>query len=76
MNDEEKKSIVDLLGVALEVDPDFYEAWKANIAMAFLDTARWHCAKADRKGKPIRWSDMPAIANKAADNFLKLLMEH
>lgn len=56
----------------LKRDKDLQQAFQANIAMAFVDAARWHCAANNQKGKPIRWKDVPTIANKAADHFLDL----
>lgn len=48
---------------ALKTDPDFYQSWKANIAMAMLDAYR-------NAGEN---KDMKKIANDGADAFLKLL---
>jgi hypothetical protein len=49
----------------LQDDKSYYIAWQANIAMAFQDEMH-------RKG--YRLPDLYEIANKAADNFLELLM--
>ena len=49
----------------LKRDPAYYISWQANIAMAFQDEMHWAGYKLP---------DLHAIANRAADNFLKLLM--
>ena len=49
----------------LQNDKSYYIAWQSNIAMAFQDEMH-------RKG--YRLPDLHEIANKAADNFLKLLI--
>lgn len=56
---------------ALQSDPEYRRGWKDNIAMAFKD----ECARHKKKtGKQSLWSsEIHEIANKAAENFLKLL---
>ena len=49
--------------IALASDPDYWQSWKANIAVQFQDEfARTHLHRGVHE-----------ISNKAADNFLKLL---
>ena len=55
---------VDILRAELKKEEGTYIAWKANIAMAFYDEWRRNEKK-----------DIHKIANKAADNFLKQLIE-
>jgi hypothetical protein len=50
----------------LQDDKSYYIAWQANIAVAFQDEMQ-------RRG--YRLPDLYEIANKAADNFLELLMK-
>ena len=57
---------------ALKEDEGYYEAWKANIAMAYIDNWEWHKRKTGKK--VMSFTDRHIIANNAADYFLKLLM--
>lgn len=50
---------------SLKEDNGFYESWKANIAMSFIDNNRWAMGK----------GGIRKIANDSADYFLKLLMK-
>jgi len=61
---------VEYLSKALKEDPGYWESWKANIAMAVYDQYT------DEVSKPleeISHYDILQIANRGADNFLKLL---
>ena len=55
---------VNHLSEALKSDPGYWQAWKANIAMAFKD--EW-----DRQTDTC--IDLHKVANNAAENFLKQL---
>ena len=70
MNMENKiKEAVEILGTALKEDEDYYNSWKANIAMSFYDEV---CIN------PVRYMDennWHKIADDAADNFLNLLIK-
>jgi hypothetical protein len=56
------------LTTSLKEDKDYYRGWRDNISMAFQDELK-------RSGKRRPSSeDLRTVANKAADNFLKLLM--
>lgn len=57
---------------ALREDPDYYQAWQANIAMAFVDHYTW--AVKNEELWPTA-SDVRRIANEAAKNFLNLLIK-
>lgn len=68
------KQAMDTLTHALKTDEGYYEAWKANIAMAFKD----ECDRAfnyDKDGQPEKLKLVThSIANNAAKNFLDLLI--
>lgn len=53
---------------SLKTDKDFYDVYKANIAVCFQD--EYHRNKKRYKNR----KDIHSISNKAADSFLKLLM--
>ena len=57
----------------LKNDPGYYEAWKANIAMAYVDNYIWY--KARTKKNFINAHDRHLIANEAAEYFMKQLMD-
>ena len=61
----------EIVTTAIRTDAELYTAFQANIAMAFVDSARWNQAKKNKKGRPISWTDIREIANEAADYFLK-----
>lgn len=61
----ESKDAIDHLCNAIKTDAGYRQTWKANIAMAFQDEYRREYL---HKGV---WE----IANKAADNFLDLLIQ-
>lgn len=66
------KEAVEVLCKALKEDEDYYRSWSANIAMAFKD----EYIKAYDKS-PLTWEtdlDLHVVANNAADNFLKQLI--
>jgi len=73
-NSKELENAVAVLCKELDSDESYYISWKANIAMAFKD--EFH----RKAGKPVEMvfvnaDDVHEIANQAADNFLKLLIE-
>lgn len=51
---------------SLKEDEGYRISWHANISMAFQDQAHWDKRTWDR-------TELHETANKAADNFLKLL---
>jgi hypothetical protein len=58
----EVEKAVNTLVQALKIDKDYYNAWKANIAMSFYDSWVNHPAL-----------DLHSISNAAADSFLQNL---
>ena len=62
---------VKTLTTAFENDPDFRYAYQANIAMAFVDEARWHQERTGKKH--LSRQEIHTIANVAADRFLTML---
>lgn len=52
----------------LRRDKSLYQSYKANIAMAYYDCARWEGSRDSLK-------KIHTIGNRAADHFLKLLLE-
>jgi len=67
-----KKAIKHLTNV-LKKDQGYYEGWKANIAMAYIDCERWYREKNGKAGKYLNYTDRHTIANDAAEHFIKLL---
>ena len=65
------KSTIKNLVEAFKDDPGYLESWKANIAMAFYD----EYYRFKKKRSYISGVDLHGIANRAAENFLKLLMK-
>lgn len=57
---------------ALREQPDYYQAWQSNIAMAFKDQFYWTVR--DKVGNDL-YVELHEIANKAAQNFLNLLIK-
>ena len=57
----------------LKNDPELFRAYKDNIAMAFKDT--YHNYKKASRAKYLNKTDIHAIANNAAINFLNLLIK-
>lgn len=66
MNNITTKEAVEKLCKELKEDESYYDSWQANIAMAFLDTFN--------EEHPQKLSSIHAIANNAADRFLKQLI--
>ena len=64
------KNEMDIICRALQDDSEYWETWKANIAMAFQDQWQWTI---NEEGLPCTSDQIHALANKAADNFLKML---
>mgnify|MGYP000864030102 CR=1 FL=1 len=62
------KEAVETLCAALKEDADYYYGWQSNIAMAFIDKVYMNPTKYMDENN---WEE---IANKAADNFLKQLI--
>lgn len=58
---------------ALRTDESYRIAWKANIAMAFVDNSDWYKKRKNKKSLSRR--DIWEIANLAADYFLGQLTE-
>lgn len=56
----------------LKGDSSYFETWKANIAMAFVDEYDRHIEK---HGQCTNRADVHGIANNAAGNFLNTLMK-
>lgn len=52
-------------------DKELWEAWKANIAMAYKDNYHWYMKR--KKKKVANSEDRHAIANESAEYLLKLL---
>jgi len=65
-NKTQMEKAINTLTRALRKDPGFRIGWKANIAMAFVDTY------GQQKGRTGRVK-VHKIANDAAEHFLKLL---
>ena len=68
-----KKEIIKELVKNLKEDKDYYQSWKANIAMAFYDNYMWYKKKTNKK--TISKKDIPIIANNSAKSFLDLLIK-
>jgi len=56
---------------SLATDPDYRNAWKANIAMSFKDVYKRQ--RKQNKKKYLNSGDIHEIANKAAIEFLAIL---
>jgi hypothetical protein len=61
--------MIEELVEALKNDKEFYDVYKANIAMAFIDEYG-RCEKRYKNRE-----DIHRISNRAAENFLNLLMK-
>lgn len=61
-----------LIGV-IKNDPEVFDGWKANIAMAVKNEFSRY--RKDIEKRSISYSDMHIIANRAAEEFLKLLIK-
>lgn len=66
------KETIEKLNKALK-DPEYRQAWIANIAMAQLDAERWYREKNGKIGKRLNAKDKHAIANDGAEYFLQNL---
>lgn len=55
-------------------DEEYREAWKANIAMAYIDCERQYRRKHNKRGKYLNQHDKHTIANNAAEYFIQLLI--
>ena len=62
---------VEQLCKALRQDKGYWYGWQANIAMAYIDNEHWYRKKNNKVGKYLSRADEHAIANEAADYFLK-----
>ncbi len=60
---------------ALKSDKGYRESWKANIAMAYIDTERLYRERVKKAPNALNGEDKNKIANEAADYFLKLLCD-
>jgi len=67
MKEKGVKKEMDVIRKAMKTDKGYYMGWQANIAMAF-------CDEMERSG--YRLPELNKIANKAAVNFLNLLIKH
>ena len=61
------------LNIELKTDSSYYESWKSNIAMSYIDAENSYRKKTNKKF--LNNNDKHIIANNAADNFLKLLIK-
>jgi hypothetical protein len=68
----ELKDAIQVLAKALREDREYYEAWQANIAMAFKDNVHWYITK--YKVECLGAEAYHEIANKSAEYFLNLLI--
>lgn len=66
------KETLEQLKEALK-DPDYRQAWIANIAMAQIDNERWYREEHNKVGKYLNREDKLIIANLGAEHFIKLL---
>lgn len=60
-------SPIDKLSISLRDDEAYYTSWKSNIAMAFYDVFANKCLCVPN-------TEIRELSNKAADNFLQLLI--
>lgn len=58
---------------ALESDPEYRVSWQANIAMAFQDAYAQYQNTVDEQHQVMSKTDIHAISNEAANNFLEIL---
>ncbi len=64
------KEAIEHISKELKDDEGYWISWQANIAMAFID--EWQ-RLVDIGGLPSTREHVHLIANRAADNFLKIL---
>lgn len=57
----------------IKKDKELRQAWKANIAMAFVD--KYHSYKRRSKKSALSAYDIAWVADEAADHFLALLLD-
>ena len=62
---------IQVLTTELENDSSYREAWQANIAMAYQDSARWYREKTGKRR--LNRIDEWQVSNNAANYFLNLL---
>lgn len=69
------KEAVETLTTALKEDKDYYNSWQANIAISFKDAYdnEWDNLNKYVEGVPNK-PDIHIVANRAAENFLNLLI--
>jgi predicted Zn-dependent protease len=67
------KEAISKITKELKNDKDYRRSWSANIAMAYIDNERWYKQKTGKK--TLNRKDKHAIANNAAEHFLKLLCD-
>ncbi len=67
--------IKDFLDI-LRSDPEYYQTWQENIAMAYSDNWNWYKKANHCKSKNMNEFDRHKVANDAADYFLKLLLKN
>ena len=72
MGETKLSKAISTLVDALKNDPDYRYAWQANIAMSFQDE---FARQTGNEGDLVSNSKIHRIANKSADNFLKLLCQ-
>lgn len=59
----------------LQKDSELYYVWQCGIAMSFYDAFNNHYKDIYQDGQYDRYPDLHEIANKAAKNFLNLLIK-
>lgn len=64
---------VEKLSASLRSDPELFDGYKANIAMAFKDEYERQAPRLLKHGGRLNPSEVHEIANNAATNFLNLL---
>lgn len=72
-NREKMKQTLEQLKEALK-DPEYRQGWIANIAMSQIDNERWYREEQNKVGKYLNRQDRHIIANKAAEDFVNLLI--
>ena len=73
MENTELRDSIDTLRKYLIEDEGYYIGWKANIAIQFIDEHD-RVLEIDNKGKPPTREQICKIADRAAQNFLNLLV--
>lgn len=62
---------MNVIGKAIERDPDYRMTWEANIAMAFVDSWRWWRERNGLK-RVLNAKERHAVANEAAAHFVRI----